>query len=116
MKAERAYSKRPMPLSRRDTRELWNRYAAWREQQDRLRKEQLVELQQHREDELSFFDSDLKRAITKHVVKGQVLKRILYAMQHSEAKRKRQATQAKYTRRAPQNFSGEAEPVMAGMA
>ena len=98
VKAERAYSKRPMPLSRRDTRELWNRYAAWREQQDRLRKEQLVELQQHREDELSFFDSDLKRAITKHVVKGQVLKRILYAMQHSEAKRKRQAIQAKYTR------------------
>nr|WP_300777508.1 TraI/MobA(P) family conjugative relaxase [uncultured Akkermansia sp.] len=98
VKAERSYSKRPMPLSRRDTKELWNRYTAWRAQQDRLRKEQLVELQQRRETELSSFDSDLKRAITKHVVKGQILKRILYAMQHSEAKRKRQAILAKYTR------------------
>ena len=102
--AEREYQKRPMPLPRRDTSELWQRYTAWRKQQDQQRKEQLVELQQRREKELSSCDMDLKRAITKHVVKGQVLKRILYAMQRSEAKRKRQAILARYTRERQKIF------------
>lgn len=102
--AERKYVKHPMPLDGRNVDELWKKFREWRHSQDQDRNAALADIQRRREAELTTNSSDFQRAVTKHVVKGGVLKRVLYAMQRHQNHQRRKAILAKYSRERRELF------------
>lgn len=92
------YRVRPMPHnSHKESRErLWNTYLSMTSEQEKMRQLELQKLRKARDEELRAINFQFRNAIIKHFVSGALFKRVLYAMERAERKRKMKKIKAAY--------------------
>lgn len=104
-KSTKSYQVRPMPRkTNHEIRErLWREYQAFYRTRTAARKQELHQLQETYDDAIRGINSQFRHSITQYFIKG-IWKRMLYAMEHAERRRKIKEIRKKYTDKRTQIY------------